>query len=639
MTSFSDPPDAPAGSAAPAGEPGGTGSFPVDPVRLLGGLWKRRRWMVAGLVSGALLGLCLGLFRAKTRYIITVQLIKRDLPSAFRVGELGEAFRPHQLSGGTLVGTAAAVNVLERVAAKSSPPVSVGELKGGIEVKDQRNTDFVFLTLYGRQGKKETADLANLWASEVVQFSRELQSQESREIRQFLQQQVDETDSELRKLNGEILAFSKRENLVDASKQIDAYLHSLSELDLKYESTRIDLETMDFKIKGVETELRRQSPVAEKWRTAKAEVDDLRSRYTDQNPLVIEKLEKMKALEAELKAEESKPQVDLSSFAGTALGNTLYLDLVHYQNEKKALARQEEALAKLRTQERSRLNEIPEKAAAFAQLALKKQSLETARSLLFSRLREAQLFEENAPGYFRVFAPAEAGQVTVKSKISKMAIFTIGLAVFAAMTAMVLALVAELLDPLLRTGWEAAKSIGAPLFATLPAEGGEPLAGAEIWARWIGAAAGDGLPRIIWSPSPGPEEQRFWELLVDKASSLLPQLRVIDCGPPGLPEGARDKIRIERIETGKFSIADARQLGDRARESRQRGEETWIRLCGPVHEPLTTVAKCGQPPLVIVRLNAESNDFWKTQGELLEKTVGRVSGVIATGGVPIFERT
>ena len=191
--------------------------LPLDPMRFLGGLWKRRRWIVIGIAAGAVLGLGFGLLKAKTRYMATVQLIKRDLPSSFRINDTGEAFRPRQLSGGTLVGAAASANVLQRVALKATPPVSVGELESSIEVKEQRNTDFVFLTLSGFTSAAATVDLANLWANEAVQFTRELQSQESKEMRQFLQQEVDSTDSELKKLNEQILEFSRRENLVDAS--------------------------------------------------------------------------------------------------------------------------------------------------------------------------------------------------------------------------------------------------------------------------------------------------------------------------------------------------------------------------------------------------------------------------------------
>ncbi|MEI6350199.1 MAG: hypothetical protein WCP06_03725 [Verrucomicrobiota bacterium] len=606
-------------------------SLPVDPLRLMAGLWKRRKWVLFSLLAGVALGLGLGLLKAKTRYKANVQLIKRDLPSAFRIGETGEAFKPRQLSGGTLVGAAGAAAVLQRVAAKSS--LSQSELQSSIEVAEQRNTDFVFLTFSGFKSAAETANVANLWANEVVQFTRELQCQESREIRQFLQTQVDATDAELRKLREQILEFTKREDLVDADKQITSYLSSLGEVDLKYQTARIGLETLNFKIKGVEAELHRQSPLADKLRAAQSELEDLRSQYTDKNPVIVEKLAKVKALEEQVKQAEANSQADSSTYAGTFLGNTLYLELVQLQNEAKAVAREAEEYDKLRTQERAKLNAIPEKAAAFAQLGLRKQSLEIARNLLFSRLREAQLFEENSPGYYRVFSPASADRIEVRSKLTKTAIFTVGGGAFFAFVSLLAALVMELLDPMLRTPWEAAKVFRAPLLGSLPKTGASSALGFELWARWVGAERTPGRPRIVWSPSPGEDEQLFWNLLFERASSLLPSLRVIDCGSMPLPPSAYRKVCIERIDAENFSIAEAQQLGGQICESCRGGSEVWIRLAGPVHEPLTTIGRCGQPALVLVRLHAEETEFWKTQGELLAKTIAQPAGVVSVGEI------
>jgi hypothetical protein len=118
------------------------------------------------------------------------------------------------------------------------------------------------------------------------------------------------------------------------------------------------------------------------------------------------------------------------------------------------------------------------------------------------------------------------------------------------------------------------------------------------------------------------------------AARLLPSLRVVDCGGSQAPAGTVEKIVFESANADAFSIAEAQQFGARLRESCRRGEEVWVRLTGPVHEPLTTLARAGTAPLMLARLNAEETAFWKTQGELLAKTVGKPAGVIAVGGVP-----
>ena len=625
-------PDIRPGSAGSQPEAEVPSSLPVDPLRLLAGLWKRRTGLICAMVAGVLLGAGLGLFKTQTRYKASVQLIKRDLPSSFRVGEAGEPFKPRQLSNGTLVGTASANEVLEKVAAKASVPVS--QVRGAIEVTEQRNTDFVLLAFSGFKSPEDTAATANLWAREVVQFTRDLQSQESREIGQFLQTQVDATDAELAKIRAQVLAFTKREDIVDTDKQLTTYLQSVSAVDLKYQTARISLDTLHFKIKGIEAELRRQSPLSDKLRSAQAELEDSRSQYTDKNPLIVEKIAKIKALQEQLRQASENMQADLSSYAGTTLGNTLYLDLVQCQNEAKAMESEVAAYDKLRTQERDKLNSIPEKAAAFAQLGLRKQSLEVARNLLFSRLREAQLFEENSPGYYRIFSPATAERVETRTKASKTMLFTAGCGILFALFGVTTALGLELLDPKLRTPWEAAKVFHAPLFGSIPNAEPSALLGSELWANWVGATRNPVLPRVVWSPHPDESEHRFWELLFGRAAMLLPALRVIDCGSPALPPSLHKKVCIERVDVTRCSISDAQQLCQKIQDTCRSGVEVWIRLAGPVHEPLTTIGRCGLPALVLVPLHVATTEFWKMQAELLAKTISQPAGVVSVGEIP-----
>ena len=609
-------------------------ALPVDPWRLLGGVWKRRRWLWLALGAGVALGLGVGLFKARTRYIVSVQLIKRDTPSTFRTSEVGEAFRPRQLSGGTLLGAAASDNVLQAVARKSTPPVTVQELQGGIELKEQRNTDFVFLTLSGFRSPAATVDLANLWAAEVVQFTRELQSQESREMRQFLQQQVESTDVELRRVNDQILEFSKREDLVDVNKQIDSYLRSFEEVDLKYETARINLETIEFKISGVQEELKRQSPISEKLRTARSELEALRARYTDENPLVGEKLETVKGLQKQIEEAVTAPPADPSSYAGTFLGNTLYLNLIQYQNEKKALSREKEELSKLRDLARGKLDAIPQKAAAFAQLGLRRQSLEIARNLLFSRLREAQMFEENSPGYYRIFQAADISRVVSHGRFGKMFMILSALTAAGFFAGLIGALVLELLDPVLRTPDEAALALRVPVLGVYPKTGADPGVMAEIWTRWITASGHTDDLRVIWAPSPEPQDRQFWEMLFNRASVLLPSLKVVYGGEVELPVTAPGAVKLERVSMAAFSIQDARRFVDGLHEECRRGQPVWLYLSGPVQEPLTTLARGCSTPLVLVSLHKMETDFWKSQGDLLSKTVATPIGLVALGDIP-----
>ena len=138
---------------------------------------------------------------------------------------------------------------------------------------------------------------------------------------------------------------------------------------------------------------------------------------------------------------------------------------------------------------------------------------------------------------------------------------------------------------------------------------------------------------MIWAPSPGEEEAQFWQPLFECAARLLPLLRLVDCGPSPL-KGLNEKIVIEPVFAEQFSIPQAHQLGMKLQASCRGGEIVWIRIAGPVQEPLATLARCGAPPLVLVCLNKASTKFWRLQGELMERTVGPPVGIVAVGELP-----
>lgn len=648
-------PPVPAGPASAPPEEESPG-LPVDPFRLLGGLWQRRSWVVAGLVIGAGLGAAFGVWRAETRYSAGVQLIKRDVPNTFRSGEVGEAFKPRQLSGATLVGIATSDNVLRQVAEKSRPRIPLGLLRLATEVREQRGTDYVNLTLSGYASAAATVELANLWAQEVVEFSRGMQSRESREIRQYLQQQLESTDEELKRVNAGMLDYSRSQGLIASDKQIDAYLRSLGDLDLRYETARLELSATEFKIKSLQTELARQSPLADRLKSARLELEDTRTRFTDRNPLVLEKQEKVQALEAQLAAEAGAASTDLSRFAGTFLGNTIYLQLLEAQGQLRTYTQQLAELGKLRETQRTALAAIPEKEMGLAQLARTKQSLETSRSLIMSRLREAQLFEERAPGYYQIFLPATIDSVASRSKALKVLAYALVGLVLLGATATGAALGTELLDGTLRTGAEAARALGAPLFCALPTGGPKPAEAADvparIWIRWLGRQHSGGRLRFVWTPAPGPEEDVFWQLMLAEARQLRPDLVVVNLSgeaPPAalaaLPAGELAALdapapgpRCVRLDPAQLSIEQARTIVAELQRHAAAGRELWCRCDGTVREPLSSIARGAGGVLVVVTLGGETLAFWREQAARLRQAVGAPTGVVAVNGVEWSQR-
>jgi uncharacterized protein involved in exopolysaccharide biosynthesis len=619
--------------APPHEEGESSGGLPVDPLRLLGGLRLRRRWIVLGACVGLVCGLLYGVFKAKTRWEVSMQLIKRDTPTSFQIGTDGNPYRPREFTASTLETAATSRTVLERVAKESKPPVSAELLKQCVQVEEEKKTDFVTLTLSGYISPQATVDLANTWAKEVVNFPKDVQTSESREIREALQGQLLRNQADLKKLDQESLEAPREE------VQLDAYMHSQGDIEMKIDSTRIDIESLDSEIETLRSQLILQSPLADTLRQAKADLEQFRARYTDQNPLVIEKREKITSLEAEMAADTKAAQSDLSKFAGSEVGNHLYMRIVELENQREALTRQNEELGKLRGQSL----EAADQEFGLPDILRQKETLETAQTLLLNRLQEMNLFEQNAQEMYLILAPATVDQVVAKGKPFKVAVFSLAGLILGAGFSVAFALLAELRDPKLRTSSEAARTVGLPAMVAIPRDCPprlKPELGAKLWLRWSRERDRDRAGRGIWAPASSAQEEEFWQLLLIEARRFAPSLLIIDCGtePSRLSnEGKPPALAGERWIVADFDYAAMRDACASIERYRAADREVWLRFDGPVQEPASSLARAvGAHPLMLMALDTETTRFWREQVELLRESVGELCGVVLLNESPAF---
>lgn len=618
----------------------GNGGLSVDPLRLRGGLRLRRLWIVAGACAGIVCGLLFGIFRAKTRWEVSLQLIKRDTPTSFQIGTDGNPYRPREFTVSTLESAAISRTVLDRVAAESKPPVSADLLKGCVKVEEEKKTDFLTLTLSGYTNPQATVDLANTWAREVVNFPKEVQTSESREIREALEAQLARNQEELKKLDQESLQAPREE------VQLDTYMRTQGDIEMKLDASRIDVESLDSEIETLRGELIQQSPLADTLRQAKADLEQFRARYTEANPLVIEKREKIASVEAEMAAETKAAQSDLSKFAGTEVGNHLYMRIVELENQREALKRQNEEMAKLRGQSLM----ASDQEFGLTDILRQKETLETAQVLLLNRLQEMRLFEQNAEEMYLILAPATVDQVVSRGKPFKVAVFTVAGLILGIGFAIAFALLAELLNPKLRTSREAAKAVGTPAFVTIPRNCPPAMKadlGAKLWLRWSRERDRDRAGRGIWTPVTNAQEEQFWQLLLIEARRFVPSLLIVDCGGepspalaalPELTNGdGAPALAGQRWNVEDFSHAQMRDACASIERHRAAGREVWLRFDGPIQEPASSLARAvGAHPLMLMALDTETGRFWREQVELLRESVGELCGVVLLNESPAF---
>jgi protein involved in polysaccharide export with SLBB domain/capsular polysaccharide biosynthesis protein len=483
------------------------------------------RWRIG---TGAVLGLLLlsgfGFFKFKAKYTSSLQLIRREVPGTFRASEIGESFKPRQLSVQTMVALMKGSGLLQRVSNKAKPPISTSDLSRNLTITPERNTDLLTVTLTGSRSAEALVDWINLYADEVVRQTEEMQAEEASEINKYLKQQLSATDAELATLGEELLTYGREQQLVNVDKETDAYLREFTEFSLKYETTRIEYETLDYQIKALMDELGRQNPLEQKLNLAREDLESLLTRYTESNPIVQEQKERVKRLEEQMASAATNHTAEIQS-NGSVVGNAVYLDLVNLRAKKQSLAEQIKQLAAARDAAHKKLEKLPEKGLQFARFAARRQSLEMARSLLTSRQREAQLFEDKAFGTYSIVTKANVDDVEIVGRSKR--IITVGIVglLLGAGIPLVLAALRELLDDRLKTARDIQWTARLPLLARVPSIGSMPMMELDSWAlrTWTvltGKLGLHGKPVIagFLSSKNGEGRSTVIELLAEAAS-------------------------------------------------------------------------------------------------------------------------
>ncbi len=454
--------------------------LPFDPLRLVDALCRRWWWplLVGTLAAVALVAVGRGRF--ETRHVASLQLLKQAPPTNIRASESGDPFKPREISIPTLISMMRSTSVLERVAAQTgAPPVDADVIRSGLTISPERNTDIIFVSYNSPESSAAAVRVLNAYADEVLRLTRQMQQQDAAEMNRFLLTQLKDADAELLKTNEALLAYAKEANLLDADKQMDAFLGELGNFNLKYEATRLDAETLDLKIKSIEDELAKVSQSGGRVKAVQDEIAQLLTKYTEEHPAVTEARERLAAVEKSVAEENTK--TDGPPAAGGAIAESLYLQLVELRPQRQIFAEQMRKLLEVKAGIEQKLAQLPRKALEYATIKSRQQALTTTRGLLASRQKEAALHEGNSLGYYRLLAPAREQDATVEKPTKKLVIFGVGgLAGGAAFVAFVIVFL-ELLNQRVRTPADLKRATGLPLAGVVPDAPGDAAA-ASAWA-------------------------------------------------------------------------------------------------------------------------------------------------------------
>ena len=606
-----------------------------DVLRLPRGI--ARRWWLPFFLGALGLVLCLaaGMKFFKVSATVSVRLMARN-PQSFAVNTA--SYVPLRLQGATLLGALGSPQVAREVAEKFSGEIPAKDLHAMVVVEEVRKTDFVDIKVTTPFAAGQTAELATLWAQEALAFTSRIQAEESAEMMAYLKEQVVKSDKELAEIHQKIIAMRDEAGVVDVEREIDAYLKNAGELDMRYETVRVDIEALDSQLISLRREIRKHSSVYEELKAAEVKLSEMSEYYTEQNPVYLEELARVESLRERVKKEVESLEAPISSFTGTYVGNALYLQILELESKRENLVLQRNQLEAMRTEARNKLKRLPQIAMQAGPLIDGAQALQTSRDALIKRMQEVQVFQEVAPGYYRMFKTPTARDVTVGSRRTKLIMAGLAGGFLGMGLGLLLAAGLEFLDRVMRTRGEAEALFSCPCLAHIPARQKNreqsPIRSQQLWAEVMGPLATSST-RAFWCPVSTPAESQFWDTLLAAGSEMDVRILIVLLGSTG-PAGFADlpKITLEQLPSppiedrvcALFMPSDmtpdtAQALIAAIEPARRRFQEIWILRHGPIREPSASVVRAMPETILLCALGVSDRDFWRTQRTLLPENM------------------
>jgi uncharacterized protein involved in exopolysaccharide biosynthesis len=497
----------------------------VDKWRVLAALKRRWYWLAASALVLGLLGAAGGYYKGK--YTVTIKLIQNPSPGGVMP------------SAGTLSTLLKSPDLIRRVATKANPPIAPDRLLDSLTVDQDPKTDLLSVTLLGKNARA-LADLINLYANEAVTFTRDLQVANASRDRLFFQEKVANYDDAVRRVNERMRGFLKTNNTVDPKVESEALLKKLGDTLADIENKKIEKELAGLRIAALQEELEHQNPVAERLAQAKAKRTSLLGIYTEKHPEVEKVNNEIAALERQL-AEGTSAN---GSFPLGSLASTLQNRLVELKASLKTLDREIEGLQLRCAELQKAANTLSELNLDYFNLKAELEMLQSTRGKMAVSLQDAQVYEDKAQGYYRVFALVSLEDVDLRPRMQSAKSFGVKGALGGLLLSAALVFLIEMKDRTMKTVAEVERITGLRVLSTLGDLDRMTPQQQDTWAfrAWtiiagqLSVSANHGLVCGIISSRPGEGRSTWIRLLGHAASQRGLRVLTVATKPSGQDE-------------------------------------------------------------------------------------------------------
>ncbi|BAY60715.1 hypothetical protein NIES22_07750 [Calothrix brevissima NIES-22] len=458
----------------------------------------KRRWLLTSFVTGSVFGLAALLtFLQKPAYESPAKLIfnKQNGISSFsdiaaKAGELrgltsfsnpvdteAEVIRSYPIIQKTITTL--------KLKDKKGQPLSIEDFLKNLKLKTIRGTDVMQIS-YRSKNPQESADVVNFLMKSYIESNISNNRTEARSLREFLSKQLPEVENRVLRAEMALRRFKEKNRVVALDEEAKVGVEGLNQLSQEIISTQGQLvaaktwsvglqDQMALSTKqAVELTTLSQSPgiqsVLKEYQKAEDDLAVAKTRYTNDNPTIINLEQKAQALRSQLEGRVSQTigtsaDVPEQNLQIGDLKQNLSQDLVKAEVERLALANRVMELQRAYLLNKRRLDILP---------ALEQQQLQLERQLKVARityeqvskqLQESEIIENQKVGNARVLSEALVPDKPISP------IIAINLALGGALGILLgigVAILLEAMDSSLKTVEQAQDLLDYPLLGIIP---------------------------------------------------------------------------------------------------------------------------------------------------------------------------
>jgi succinoglycan biosynthesis transport protein ExoP len=459
----------------------------------------KRHWLPAGSVwtLAVLIGVLLAVFSAKTFEAYGKLRFKKDNTISGLVTEAGEkigkldALNNKDTPVDTEAEVVSSVPIVNKVIKKinltddEGQPLTYDDFLKKLKVKSVRGTDILRIAYRSEKPEQARAivdELMEVYLQTNVNFNRA----EAAAAHRFMMQQLPKSEQNVLQADSNLRNFKERYQIVDLNSQSRLAVTQSGQLSRQIDQVRAELEKTNGRIASLQNKLGvnseealvlnnlNDSPSVQRLIKKLKDVEDSlaseRSRFREENPVIINLKSEKESLEAELKIRVGETvgrdrEISPRIFQKGDVQKILTEQLVSSEAEKRSLSRELNSLIAAEARYQKRMKILPELEKQQRDLERKLDAAQTTYKNLLKNLEQIKIAENQTVGNAQIISPATIAQ----SPVSAGKKITVGGGVIlGGLLYVITAFILEMMDPSLKTTKEVRNVMGYKVLGTIP---------------------------------------------------------------------------------------------------------------------------------------------------------------------------